>query len=202
MLAMPSAASAALHPGTGRYAQGGPQKHAAHRSVPGVTDGRRVDQRAIQVRVGLEQLAGVRPQRIDGVLRARVAFGGAVTQPDHPFGGVADMVCALLLGFCGNGAQRWVRAAHHRPPIRVGERGVEQLPHHGMGKVAIGLLDQQKVPVLRRVPQERVLVFIVPSCLCTRGILVQRPCLAHQVEAGIAQCHFFFQRRPVPDPFR
>ena len=61
-----------------------------------------------------------------------MALGGAVAQADQPFRGVAQMVGALLLRLGGDRGERRVGRAHHRAPIRVGEGGVEELPHDGV----------------------------------------------------------------------
>ena len=94
--------AAALHPVIVGQNQRRLVDDAGNRLQPLRTQRRRVDgdagvdQPAFAV-VDREHLAGERPEIVGRGLRAAMAFVGAVAEPDDPFGGVPDMIGALLL---------------------------------------------------------------------------------------------------------
>ena len=50
-------------------------------------------------------------------------------------------------------------------PIEVGEGGIEELPHQGLGEVAVRLLDQQQIAVLPDIAQISELVLVIVLAL-------------------------------------
>ena len=97
--------------------------------------------RALAV-VDLEHLAGKGPEIVDRGLRAGVAFRGAVAEPDDPFRRMPQMIGAFLLGFRRDRRQRRIGRFHHRAPVEIGERRIEELPHHGAGEIAVRLFQR------------------------------------------------------------
>ena len=175
--------------------------------VPGAAQRRRIDgdagldQRALD-RVGLEHLAGIGPQIVERSLRPRVAVLGAVAEADRSTRrhGAGDRP------FPSPPWRRWRRAVSSldrasRSKYGIGEGGVEQLPHHRIGEVAVGLLDQQQVAVVAGIAQigERVLVAALAFDLA--GIGVERAGLADQVETHIAEGQVLLDHRRMADPF-
>ena len=144
----------------------------------------------------------VRPQLVHGGLGACVALVGAVAEADHPFRRVAQMVGALLLRLGGDGRERGVLGRHHGAPVGIGEGGIEQLADDGVGEVAVGLLDQQQVPVLVGVAQVGVLVLVVAGPLDLGGVGVEQARLPDQVEPDVGERHVLLQHRRTSAPLR
>ena len=152
--------------------------------------------------VSSEHFAGKSPEMIDRGLRAGVAFFGAVAEPDDPFRRMPQMIGAFLFGFRRDRGQRRVSGFHHRAPIEIGEGRVKELPHHGMGEIAVRLLQQQQIAILPDVAQVRELVLVVALAFDLRGVRVQFARLAEQVEADIGERHVLFHHGRVAAPFR
>src|ERR1700761_3756085 len=102
---------------------------------------------------------------IDRALSSSMALLGSVTEPDDPFRCMPQMIGAFLLGLRGDCSERAICRFHHRPPIEISESRIEELPHHGLGKVTIRLLDQQEIAVLSDVAQIGELVLVVVPAL-------------------------------------
>ncbi len=83
----------------------------------------------------------------------------------------------------------------------MGEGGVEQLPHHRSGEVAVRLLDQQQVAVIAGVAQIGEGILVAALAFDLAGIGVERARLADQVEPDIAEGEVLLEHRRVPDPF-
>jgi len=131
-----------------------------------------------------------------------MAFIGAVAEPHHPLRRMPQMIGAFLFRLRGNRRQRRVTRGHHRPPVEIGEGGIEELPHHGAGEIAVLLLDQQQVTILPHVTQIGESVFGVIPAFDLGGISVKLARLPEQVEAHIGERHVLFQHRRVAAPFR
>ena len=79
--------------------------------------------------------------------------------------------------------------------------GVEkQLASHGLGEVAVGLLDQQTVGELTLGTQHRKVVLRPPRTLSTGGIGVDGSCLAEEVDPDVGQRDVLLEFGPVRDP--
>ena len=63
---------------------------------------------------GAEELGGVRPERVERALHARVRLLGAVAEPHRPLGGVLQVIARFLQAL---GRDR--RRARHRPTLRA-----------------------------------------------------------------------------------
>src|SRR5690242_3178648 len=102
MLAVPAAPAALLHPVVLRQTQRGLADDTRDGRQPfmlqigSIDHGPPVDQPALAV-VDKKHLAGEGPEIVDRRLRPCVTFPGAVAEPDHPLGGMPQMIGALLL---------------------------------------------------------------------------------------------------------
>ena len=76
---------------------------------------------------------------------------------------------------------------------------VEELPHHGLGIVAVGALDQQRIEKLRRVAVISQRIFVAPGAFDFTGQRQPHASLAQYVERGIGQGHVFFENGAVAD---
>ena len=112
------------------------------------------------------------------------------------------MIGAFLFGLGGDRRQRRIARSHHRAPIEVGKRRVEELPHHGAREIAVRLLEQQQIAVLPDVAQIGELVLVVALALDLGGIAIEFAGLAEQIEAHIGERHVLFQHRRMAAPFR
>ena len=74
------------------------------------------------------------------------------------------------------------------------------MPHHCLPEVAVRLLGQQQVAVLRRVPEIREPVLVVARGLRLGRVCIERPRLPDQVEADVAERHLLLKDRAVADP--
>ena len=150
----------------------------------------------------VEHLAGEGPEIVDRVLRAAVAFLGAVAEPNDPFRGMADVIGAFLFRLRRDRRQRRIAGAHHRAPVEIGEGRVEELPHHGAREIAVRLFQQQQIAVLPDVAQVGELVLVVALALDLGRVGIELARLAEQVEAHIGERHVLFQHRRMAAPFR
>ena len=82
--------------------------------IPGDTE--------LMFRVVIEEFTGEAPERIERLLRARMALVGAVTESDDPAATVAQVVGGLLLCLARQRGQRRVRRRGHRLPERQRQR--------------------------------------------------------------------------------
>ena len=77
---------------------------------------------------------------------------------------------------------------------------VQHLTGDGCGKVAVRLLDEQRVAELGRVSPVGEVVLIVALALELTGIAVEMPSLAEQVEADVGERHVLFELGGVGEP--
>src|SRR5690349_7144280 len=111
MFAVPAAAAAPLHPVVLWQNQRRLVHHVGYRLEPwraqarGIDRDAGIDQPALAV-TGLEHLAGEGPEQVDRVLRAAVAFLGAVAETHDPLRGMAEVIGAFLFRFCRDRRQR------------------------------------------------------------------------------------------------
>src|SRR3954451_5599983 len=166
MVAMKSAAAPLLHPIALRQRQCGLAHNAGNGPKPLLAQTGRVDgnpgsdQRALDI-ISPEHFAGKRPEVVDGGLRPPMALRGPVAEPDDPLRRMPQMVGALLFGFRGYGSQRRIARVHHRAPVKVGERGIEELTHDRAREVAVRLFEQEKIEILPDTAKVSELVFVV-----------------------------------------
>ena len=140
-------------------------------------------------------------RNVERILRAGVAFLGAVAKADGPFGGVTHVIGHFLHRLGGDGGERLVCRARQRLVVRMGEGGVEQLPHHRIGEVAVRLLDQQQVSVIAGVAQIGEGILVAALAFDLAGIGIERARLTDEVEAHIAEGEILLDHRRMPDPF-
>ena len=112
------------------------------------------------------------------------------------------MIGAFLFGLRRDRGQRRVARFHHRAPVEIGKGRVEELPHHGVGEIAVRLLQQQQIAILPDVAQVGELVLVVALAFDLGGVGVEFARLAEQVEAHIGERHVLFHHGRVAAPFR
>ena len=88
MLRMPALPAAGLHPAIGGARQSRLREHLRE-----TVSSHSPRSSALSPS---EHLAGIGPQGVERVLRAAVAFLGAVAKPDQPLAGVAQMIGGLM----------------------------------------------------------------------------------------------------------
>ena len=206
MLAVAPAFSAALAAALGRLPQCRPGENLVDRRVELCAQARRVDAEArggdlaVEI-VGLDQLRDMGPEVVERGLRLVPALVRAVAEADHPFAGVAQMISHL--------ARRAGRDSGGLGIVRAGEplierRGVggeEEMARHGVGEIAVRLLDDQRVAVVRLGPPEGERRLVAPVALELAGARIEGARLADQVEAKIRHCDVFLERRRARQPF-
>ncbi len=80
--------------------------------------------------------------------------------------------------------------------------GVEQeLADDGVAEIAVRLLDERQVEVLRFLAQVCELVLAAAAALELPGMREQQPRLPEQVERHVGEPEVLLERRRVPDPF-
>ena len=125
----------------------------------------------------------------------------AVAQPDHQVRAPLPVVGHLLDRFLGDLGEASLRRVLERIQHRV-VPGIEQeLPHQGLGEVAVGLLDQQDVAELRGVAQIGQVVGRPAGPLQPPGQPEPELGLADQIEGDVGQRDILLDRRGVAAPF-
>jgi hypothetical protein len=138
-------------------------------------------------RVGHEQLAGERPQRIDRRLHAHVRHVGAVAEPDHPVGRALDVVGDLLRGLRGDRGDALVARSGERREREGVPVVVQELARGRVGVVAVRLLAQERVAELVHVAAVRQRVLVAARALDLARVGQPHPRLPEQVEADVAR---------------
>ena len=159
-----------------------------------------VDQAAL-AGVGIEHLAGERPELHQSGGQAGVAHAGAIAQTNDPFGGVAQMIRELLFRLGCDRGQRRVCRAHHGTPERIGAGSIQELSQDGHCEIAVRLLQQKQVLVVAFDPAIGEIVLVMAAALYRAGIGVERLRLADQVEPHIGQRHVLLHGRRMAAPF-
>ena len=127
MLGVPPISSARLHPAIRRTRQRRAPQHSCQAIVvPAVAQSRGSGNAPAAISVGQpqrsEQFASIGPQIIDRAFARAMAFVCAITKPDQPFGGMAQMIGGLLLrlrGDRGDGAVGRALAARQNRSVKA-----------------------------------------------------------------------------------
>ena len=208
MLAVPAAAAALLHPVVFRQRQ----RRLARRhrkSSSAIARARLAGSIAMPASIrprSLSSTANISPVKAQrssiAACARRVAFLGAVAEPDDPFRANAAHDRRFPFPISPRSRRASDRRFHHRAPVEVGECRVEELPHHGAREIAVRLFQQQQVAVLPDVAQIGELVLVVALAFDLGRIGIEFARLAEQIEAHIGERHVLFQHRRMAAPFR
>ena len=131
-----------------------------------------------------------------------MALFRAVAHAQHPLTAVAEMVAHLLQRLGRNRRQRFEAAFLQRFVLVIAECVEEELPHDGIGVIAVGLFQQQQVAKIDRFPEIGQFVFIAALSFYFSGQSQETDRLPHAVEGDIGDGDILFQDRPMPAPFR
>jgi hypothetical protein len=112
---------------------------------------------------------------------------GTVAHPHGPSGREAQVVVSLLECLGGDTRQRVVVGFGQVLPERHLVGIEEELAKYGVGKIAVGLLDEQQICELALIPEHRELVFGTPLAFDFTGAGVEGPGDAEMIEGDIAQ---------------
>nr|GEU28106.1 putative aminotransferase [Tanacetum cinerariifolium] len=203
VLGVPSLLAAALHPGIAwGHGQRGFRKNLAHVREPlraQFAGGRRdaCVHHGLVHRVVTEYLAAVHPQRIGGGLGFGVAHVRAVAHAHNQVAAAAQVVRDFLERFFGDAGDAGVQACRQARDQKI-MPGVEvKLPHHGVGVVAVGLLQQQAVLEIVGVAVVGQAVLVAARAFQFSRVRVPQARLPQQVERHVGQRHVFLQRRAL-----
>jgi hypothetical protein len=114
-----------------------------------------------------------------------MALVGAVTEADHPVGAALDVIGDLRERLGGDLRDARIARTRERREQQA-MPGVEiELARHGVGVVAIGLLDEQQIAKLPALAQERQRVLAATGAGKARLDLARvgkpQPCLAEKI---------------------
>ena len=120
---------------------------------------------------GSEQFSAESPEIIECILDTAVTLFGTITEPDYPFAAPAQVVGYFLERLAGNRCQSLVVALTQCLQEEI-MPGVEQeIAGNRMGKIAIGLFDQQAIAEFAGIAEVRQIIFRVKYSgrKCTPG---------------------------------
>ena len=115
---------------------------------------------------------------------------------------MVEVVRRLLERLGGDGGDLRVGGAGQRCPLLVLVRGIQQLPAHGHGEVAVLQLHEKTVDELAFVTQEGIVVLRAAAAVERGGVRIQGARLAEQVESDVGERDILLQRGCARRPLR
>ena len=97
------------------------------------------------------------------------------------------MIGHLLDGLGGNPGELWIARGCEPFIVGVHECGIEKMAEHCHCKVAVQLLDEQKVAEVLRVTKVGETILVTALAFDLAGIAVQQPSLTDEVELRITE---------------